>query len=240
MKRKLIILITGLLLTYACMAQLNTLVVLGESTDIYKYQYAYVMPTSSVTTGGLYYDAFLGIIGEPQVSINPSDKISGYLMKWGYTILPTISSEYADKTMVVSYGYTGRTVMIQMRDAQTQELVISIETEVNDKTEAEAISNAIYKDMQMFAFSKNPKIGVDVLKNNSLTVWIELSNQTPKMVQNIGLKVRYYQEGEIVHEQDITFKKNMSPGDIHIVSFKKSKGFKSRELELKCEITSYN
>lgn len=122
--------------------------------NIYKYNYVYVIPTSGVTSSSGVYGNQYGVFGGETRTINPSEVISGYLMKKGYTTLPIIDPNLAENTMIVSYGYTGRRqlsllsyascVMIQFRDAKTHELVATCEGEGCGEDETEDILQAIY------------------------------------------------------------------------------------------------
>lgn len=102
------------------------------AADLRAYPYAYIIPTSNTT---------------------PADLIAGNLMKRGYTILPSISPELAEKTLIVSYGYVGRRqlseysyascIIIQMRDAKTHKMVATCEAEGCGGNDAEDILQAI-------------------------------------------------------------------------------------------------
>ena len=79
--------------------------------DLCKYSYFYVVPTNGVTSD----------FG----TISPSEIVSGYLMKKGYNVLSSESPELIDKTLAVTYGVIENGIIIQMKDAKTQELVAS-------------------------------------------------------------------------------------------------------------------
>ena len=122
--------------------------------DVNKYNYVYVIPTSSVTSSSGVYGNQFGVYGSSTKTVNPSEVISGYLMKKGYTTLPNIDPNLAENTMIVSYGYTGRRqlslfsyascVLIQFRDAKTHELVATCEGEGCGEDETDDILQAIY------------------------------------------------------------------------------------------------
>lgn len=122
--------------------------------NIYKYNYVYVIPTSGVTSSSGVYGNQYGVYGGSTKTVNPSEVISGYLMKKGYTIMPNVDPNLVDNTMIVSYGYTGRRqlslfsyascVMIQFRDAKTHELVATCEGEGCGEDETADILQAIY------------------------------------------------------------------------------------------------
>ena len=121
--------------------------------NVQDYPYAYVVSTSGVTSSSGVYSNQYGVFGGPTKTINPSEVISGYLMKKGYTILPSISPELADKTLIVTYGFTGRRqlslfsyascIIIQMRDAKSHAMIVSCEAEGCGYDETEDILQAI-------------------------------------------------------------------------------------------------
>lgn len=230
------------------MAQEKTKVVRGEGVDLHKYKYAYVMPTSGVTSGGLRYDVFLGISGGPTITINPSEKISGYLMKLGYTILPTINPDMADKTMVVAYGnaegevsnyHAINNIVVQMRDAQTHALVLSIESSGFGQDEAEAIANALSKAMQMFKYCLNPQVRSEVIQEYRRSVYVNLINETPSIVNQVILKLSYCLNGELMHEQETTITGVINSGEVLYSYIKRDKEARSKKMEIKYEILSY-
>ena len=88
------------------------------------------------------------------ITTNPSEVIAGYLMKKGYTILPELTADLEEKTLVINYGHLGKRrlslfshsniVILQFRNAQTHELVASSEAEGgNGANEANDILQAI-------------------------------------------------------------------------------------------------
>lgn len=162
MKRILFILATACLLTgCGSMLKAPTSEVKG---NIYKYNYVYVIPTSGVTSSSGVYGNQYGVYGGSTKTVNPSEVISGYLMKKGYTTLPSVDPNLAANTMIVSYGYTGRRqlslfsyascVMIQFRDAKTHELVATCEGEGCGEDETADILQAIYSALGV-VFTQN-------------------------------------------------------------------------------------
>ena len=140
----------------SCGVMLNAPVASVKS-NLYKYSYVYVVPTSGVTSSSGVSENIWGVYGGQTKTINPSEVISGYLMKIGYTPLPNITEELVEKTLVVSYGYTGRRqlglfayascIIIQMRDAKTHEMVASCEAEGCGDDETDDILQAIYSGL---------------------------------------------------------------------------------------------
>jgi hypothetical protein len=131
--------------------------VASVKSNLYKYNYVYVVPTSGVTSSSGVYGGQYGVYGGQTKTINPSETISGYLMKIGFTPVPSVTEELADKTLVVSYGYTGRRqlgllayascIIIQMRDAKTHQMVASCESEGCGSDETDDILQAIHSGL---------------------------------------------------------------------------------------------
>ena len=162
MKRLLFIVVTACILTGCGVLHVPTADVNG---NVYKYNYVYVIPTSGVTSSSGVYGNQYGVYGGSTKTVNPSEVISGYLMKKGYTILPSVDPNLAENTMIVSYGYTGRRqlslfsyascVMIQFRDAKTHELVATCEGEGCGEDETADILQAIYSALGVIFTPKN-------------------------------------------------------------------------------------
>lgn len=122
----------------------------------YKYRYVYIMPTGSVTGSTSVYSLDgHHVSGGVTKTTNPADMMSGYLMQKGFTILPQLDQNKLSETLVLHYGETGHrsvgflwlfdatSIIIQFRDAQTNDLVASAESEDYGSTEADNIRYAI-------------------------------------------------------------------------------------------------
>ena len=162
MKQFLFVMATACILTGCSVLNVPTADVKG---NVYKYNYVYVIPTSGVTSSSGVYGNQYGVYGGSTKTVNPSEVISGYLMKKGYTTLPSVDPNLAENTMIVSYGYTGRRqlslfsyascVMIQFRDAKTHELVATCEGEGCGEDETADILQAIYSALGVIFTPKN-------------------------------------------------------------------------------------
>lgn len=121
-----------------------------KNDDIANYQYLIVTGTSSLTSGvgqtinGIYYSE--------SRSVNPRDVISGYMAKKGFVILPEADKNVSEKTLIVSYGESGRRdvfwgytteITIQFISAETKQLLFSATAEGMGTTEADDIKEAI-------------------------------------------------------------------------------------------------
>lgn len=240
----------------AGMAQLKSplLVVVGELEN---YKYVYVIPTGGVTSSagtsgavfGSQYGVYGGVYGGPTRTVNPAETIKGYMMQMGYTVLPEVTPEFADKTMIVAYGYTGKRqlspfayasgVMIQMRDAKTQNLVASVEAEGCGTDEADDILQAIHTAIERLQYYRNPKIEVELVEEYRKSLLFSFTNKTPYAIGNIVMVLRYYLDGEMVYEQEETIQRAMVPNDEINVYIKRSKEARGKNMQYRCAIVSY-
>ena len=119
--------------------------VIVRNAPIEGYRYVFITPTKELTSsyGGRY---------ALTKSVNPSDVISGELIKNGFIVLPKLKSELNNKTLIVNYGESGRRnkglgytieVTIQFISAETHELVCTCTAEGQGETEADDIRQAI-------------------------------------------------------------------------------------------------
>jgi len=155
MKMRLFTIFFMCILVNSC-AVLNPPIIIKNSS-IEEYRYAVIQSTSSLTSGtASVYGNQYGLYGSSSTkSINPSDVISGILLKEGFTILPEIKPEFIDKTFIVNYGESGRRyvagglggytieVTITFISAKTYETIASGTAEGQGSTEADDIRIAI-------------------------------------------------------------------------------------------------
>ena len=155
MKRLFFIFLAALALT-GCGAILKVTTA-NMKSNVNAYVYAYVIPPSGVTSSSGVHGHPHGASAASTNTANPSEAISGYLMKKGYTVVPSVTPDLAERTLIVSYGYTGRRqlslfsyascIIVQMRDAKTHEMVASCEAEGCGSDETEDILQAIYSGL---------------------------------------------------------------------------------------------
>ena len=117
------------------------------------YEYVFIKPTQELTSGkGSTLGGRNGVYSETIRSINPSDIISGELIKQGFVILPELKQELNDRTLIVNYGESDRRnrglgytieVTIQFVSAGSHELVCSCTAEGQGAIEADDIRLAI-------------------------------------------------------------------------------------------------
>lgn len=158
---KFIALLIFLFLLSSC-ASLRPATYTGN-TSLVGYKYAYITPTSglSSSSGGVYGNEFGIYDTTVSKSINPSDVISGILMKNGYILLPEIEDNIRDRTVIVNYGETGRRyilgglfgytieVTLQILSADTHEVLCTCTAEGQGETEADDIRIAITRALAM-------------------------------------------------------------------------------------------
>ena len=114
------------------------------------YRYAYINSTSTkVGSAGYFYN---GLGASETKSTNPSEIISGFLMKKGFIIVPELKPENESHTIVVNYAETGRRnlnlgyaieITIQILSATDNSLLCTGTAEGQGSTEADDIRIAI-------------------------------------------------------------------------------------------------
>ena len=125
-------------------------VTVTRNASLEGYHYAYINSTSTKvgSTGSIYN----GIGASVTRSTNPSDVISGFLMKHGFIIVPEIKPDEAKETIVVNYAETGRRnlnlgytieITIQILSANDNLLLCTGTAEGQGETEADDIRIAI-------------------------------------------------------------------------------------------------
>jgi hypothetical protein len=119
--------------------------------DSFQYEYVYITPTSSITSG-FNYNGY-----GSNKSINPSDVIGGIMSKKGYIRVPDLNTAPRAKTLVANYGESGRRsiglgysieISIQFISAQSSEPVCSCTAEGIGDTEADDIRIAITRCLE--------------------------------------------------------------------------------------------
>lgn len=133
--------------------------IIQQNEPVSSYKYFYVTPTSELTSssGGVYGGLYGTYGGTTTKSLNPSDVISGVLLKQGMIRLPELDPELLDKTLVVNYGESGRRnlnlgytieVTIQFLQARTHSVVCICTAEGQGSTEADDIRIAINRALK--------------------------------------------------------------------------------------------
>lgn len=127
--------------------------------SIEQYKYIYITPTAELTSssGGVYGNQY-GIYGGSNTkTINPSDVISGVLIKRGYIRIPELKPEIAEQTLIVNYGESGRRnvnlgysieVTIQFLAAKTNTPICVCTAEGQGSTEADDVRIAITRALE--------------------------------------------------------------------------------------------
>ena len=250
--KRLFILLAAVVMAVSVMAQ-SWLRVDDVKGDLNAYKYYYVAPTSPITSSSgeavaVRIGLFTGVAGNQTSSVSPSETISGYLMKSGFNVIASVVPELADQTLIVSYGYTGlgryhtSGIIIQMRDAKTQELVASFEAEGygDSGNEAVGITRAIYKALDWFTYHINPEIVYKVIDEYRNYIYLDFYNYTPSHVSQVTLFVSYYnKDGELVHEQEVGVATNINPSEQQRIYFKRPKEFRSKKLKIRYNVISY-
>ena len=125
-----------------------------KEDSIEGYKYIFITPTSNLTsgTGGVYGGQYSTYGASTSKSVNPSDVISGILLKEGYIRIPELKQELLDETLIVNYGESGKRnrglgytieVTIQFISAKLHKPICSCTAEGQGETEADDIRQAI-------------------------------------------------------------------------------------------------
>ncbi|MBF1406360.1 MAG: hypothetical protein HXN23_09025 [Porphyromonas sp.] len=136
-----IILVVVGFLTGCAMPRVPTVQV---NKDLRAYSYVYIPATQPVQE----------TLEQKNESVNPRDLIAGAFAKKGFIILPSVDERFRAKTLMVSYGESGRRnvalglgyaieITIQLISAETGELVATTTAEGCGSTEADDIKQAI-------------------------------------------------------------------------------------------------
>ena len=133
--------------------------IIQQNEPVSSYEYFYIMPTSELTSGsGGVYGGKYGVYGGSSTkTINPSDVISGTMLKHGFIRLPELNPQLLSKTLIINYGESGRRslglgysieVTIQFLSAQTNSVVCVCTAEGQGSTEADDIRIAINRALE--------------------------------------------------------------------------------------------
>lgn len=154
---KILVTILCVILFSGCASMKPPVINYSQNDSIKNYTYFYVNHTAPVTgSSGIYGNQF-GVYGGHSNTIIPSDIISGILFKNGFIKADAISPENADKTMIISYGESGRRnvnlgysieVTIQFVNAKTQLPIVVCSAEGQGSTEADDIRIAINRALE--------------------------------------------------------------------------------------------
>ena len=246
--KKLFTFIVACLMAATGMAQIMKpkATIVGSFAD---YEYFYVVPTSSMTSSSAVVGGSYGVYGGATKTIVPSDVINGYLMQNDYNTTYMVSPELADKTLVVTYGNTGRRqlglfsyasgIIIQMKNAKTQDLVATFVAEGCGEDETENIYKAIYSALNTFSYNARPRLDMVILRTYSSNVVLELTNKTPKEISSVTVRLKYYLEDELVHEQIAEFWTSLDSGKSVEQFVHRDKPYRKYKYKVMVELIGY-
>jgi hypothetical protein len=117
--------------------------------NIKDYKYIFISPTKTLTssTGNLYGGNYGAYGSTTSKSVNPSDVIAGILSKQGFIIVPELTAELANETLIVSYGESGRRNRGLGYTAESYMLICSGTAEGQRSTEADDIRQAVTRSL---------------------------------------------------------------------------------------------
>ena len=159
-KRSLYLLFFGLIICFtSCVTLQPTTITRNEKDALSNYKYFYINPTGAKTgsTGYVYGNQYGVYGGSSAKSTDPCDIITVFMLKKWYIRIAAIDENIADKTLVISYGETGRrpaglgytiNVTLQFTSAKTHNIVCSVSGEGMGETEADDIRIAITRCLE--------------------------------------------------------------------------------------------
>lgn len=130
-----------------------------KNETLKSYKYIYISQTGDLVsgTGAGYVGTYGGYGSSTSKSVNPTDVVTGILIKDGFIRLPELKTELVDETLIVNYGEsdkrnrgTGYTieVTIQFVSAKSHTLICSCTAEGQGQTEADDIRQAISRCLE--------------------------------------------------------------------------------------------
>ena len=154
-KNRFLLIIFAIISISSCAILKDPIITKNDSIEGYKYVFIPTKSNLTSGTGGVYGGQY-GVYGSStSKSVNPSDVISGILLKNGFISLHEIRPELIDETIIVNYGESGKRtiagglggytieVTIKFISAKTYETICSCTAEGQGSTEADDIREAI-------------------------------------------------------------------------------------------------
>jgi hypothetical protein len=245
--KRLFIIIAAVLIAVSAMARpVPTIAIKG---DLNQYKYVHVISTSGTTSSSgvstsAHYGHYSYTSGNGTKTTNPSEQLSGFFMKEGFTVLPSISPEIADKTLIVSYGFLGTDeiyseIILQLTDANTHEVVASYETSGKGIDDAERVSDALNYVIELLRYTLRPHMGYQVEKTSCRALRVRLSNRTPFVISEVKVRLNYYQDEKLMHKQDVTIATSLTPAYSTITRIKRNKDFRGYKYKVEFEVLEY-
>lgn len=258
--KKLFVAVMLSLVSVSTVAQIKTPNINIESS-LDKYEYFYVTPTTGIVSsaggGAFAYSksnsttiSTFSSVGVGSIeTVNPSDVISGFLMNNNYKVHTSIVPELAEKTLIITYGYIGRRyqglpsyvteIILQFRDAKTQELVASIKTEGAGNNESGEIKHAIYKALTSLQYALKPEVKIEIVEFFKRSTTLHIYNKTPNEIKQVKLNISYFDNDTIIHQQQATIKGTIAVGDYIRAYTKRDKPAQNKKYPIKIEVVDY-
>ena len=219
--------------------------------DLKGYKHVYVTPTKEIIA---YKDAY-GIPysdnGIPPKRLIPSEAIKDYLIQMGHHVLPSIKPELASKTLVVSFGYAGQRqlntfalsfasgAIIRISDAKTNKTLATYRAESFGRDEADNTREAIFNALDLFTYSLSPKMIARVQEASRSHLTLSLTNKTPYYAKEVTVRLSYYMDGKLVHQQTSLLKPKLLQSETIDIRVKRDKQARNSNYQIKAEVVSY-
>ena len=206
------------------------------------YKYVYIVPPSDP-----FFTATL-TVGRPAKKVILSELAKDFYSKLGYKLSPQIDPKLADKTLVVSYGRERHVssslvysngIFLQVNDAKTGKALAVYATDGLGSSATEELVRAFHNALDLFYYTLNPKVVAKIIDQTRFRVELRLTNQTPYYVDNLKLRLAYYDNGKPVCEQVNSLKPRIIQGEAIQTSVKRTKKGRNTNYEIKAEVIEY-
>lgn len=241
MKRLLLILaIVGVAIGAAGQPRGHTSTIKG-SLKGYKYVYI-VSPADAFFTTTL-------TVGTPAKKVNLTELTKDFYTKLGYTLVQKIDPNQANKTLVVSFGRAriinssylySNGVYLQINNAQTNKALAVYEASGHGSGPTEEMVHAFHNALDLFYYTLHPKVATKILEETRSRVELSMTNQTPYYIDNLKLKLSYYEDGKLVAEQVNSLKPKLVQGERVETHVKRCKQGRNTNYQIKAEVIEYH
>lgn len=141
---------------------------------------------------------------------------------------------HVSSSLVYSNG-----IFLQVNDAKTGKALAVYATDGLGSSATEELVRAFHNALDLFYYTLNPKVVAKIIDQTRFRVELRLTNQTPYYVDNLKLRLAYYDNGKPVCEQVNSLKPRIIQGEAIQTSVKRTKKGRNTNYEIKAEVIEY-
>ena len=130
-------------------------------------------------------------------------------------------------------------IRVNVQNAKTQKIVASISAEGWDDTESDCIRQALNSALMMLHYAMNPKIEYGILNAYKKSVYVELHNQTPNVVEKVKLRISYFDGETLIHQQEAIINRTLAPDQSAREYIQRDKIAQNRKYRADIEFIDY-